>query len=165
MDKPQIEPEKGRNLFIMKQNHLMKKKSLVVKKKLDGRELPWGIIALVSLILSILLRNILGPLHLLGLLLFFIFVISLGIWGIRPIIDFIKKRRSFGLDLPPRAFLVLSIYSQVIYLLWPLIIADQENLAIIYVGMFSGLNMMLFMLTGIIWAIKSGIDFVRKRGT
>ncbi len=118
-----------------------------VKKKLWEKELLWTIIALVSFILTILSTFVI-PLKPLVLLFFFIFIISLGIWGIKPIIDFVKKRRSFGWDLLMRAFILLAVCSRVLRL-----------------GAFFELNIMLLLVTGLIWVIKSGVDFVRKRET
>lgn len=155
----------------------------MAKKKVDRKQIPWGIIALLSFLLAILL----GPI---GAVFSIIFLISFSIWSIGPFVELAKKKRKFGLDLLPRAFIILAVFSQIIYLLLPLIIAAANDMDVesihancagylwgehnadfcdllfdgeIYIGLFSLLSVLLFFITGAIWAIKDGIDSIKKR--
>jgi hypothetical protein len=154
----------------------------MAKKKVGKRQIPWGPIALISFLLAMLL----GPI---GIVFTIIFVISFSIWGIGPFVDVANKKRKFSLDLLPRIFIIIAVFSQMSYLLWPFIIAaingvDVETIQDScagylwgehradfcdlllwqpYIGMFSMLNVVLFFITGAIWAIKDWAGRMKSR--
>lgn len=150
----------------------------------DWKGIPWGPIALISCILAI----ILGAIYPLRILFLAIFMISFSIWCILPFANLANNKRKPGLDLLPRAFGLLAVFGVVIYLLLPSIFSLLTGIALEdipgqcagymlwgegepichlysispYLGLFVMLNILLFLISGAIWAIKDFFDRRKK---